>query len=517
MPTNNKIVTIDVLAHFKELLCENVKNIYAGYYNSANGKFYEDSTYQTEIASKAESIYINISTNTLYRWSGSGYIEIVGSGNQIQYSTMPNADASLLNTIVQYVGSTNLTYTNGFFYKCITNNGTYIWEQTNVQPASSGSVNIIEGYYNTEDDLFYEEDTFATEIIGAVSTIYIDLLTSKTYRWNGTEFVRLDDEYIIATDSTVGFVKPDNVTTFVDTDGTLRTKVWAGTLERYNIEKDKIPNDTTIIIVDGDESESGDGYVNGIKIVSWGDGTDEEIAAMIAGADEGKINLTDYWSVGDMRKVTLSAMDPGVGLDGYIYTQTINLILMNEGYPGEGNEHIHFVWGQRDCLKQVGRMNGTATCVGSWGDSAMRGDLNTIYFNALPAVFRSCLKPFNTITASVSNPNTNQISRDYISLFAEKEIFGNNNKSTDIEANVLSQMEYYKIEANRLKVTNSGDLSSIYWLRSPYIQEDPQPIDRPYITEAFCNVSGSYSNPPRTSCSSHLANSYIYVAPFGCI
>jgi microcompartment protein CcmK/EutM len=41
-----------------------------------NNKFYEDSAHTKEITGESGKIYINISTNKTYRWSGSGYAEI---------------------------------------------------------------------------------------------------------------------------------------------------------------------------------------------------------------------------------------------------------------------------------------------------------------------------------------------------------------------------------------------------------------------------------------------------------
>lgn len=41
--------------------------------------------------------------------------------------TMPNASADLVGTTVQYVGTTTTNYTNGYFYKCVRNDGTYSW------------------------------------------------------------------------------------------------------------------------------------------------------------------------------------------------------------------------------------------------------------------------------------------------------------------------------------------------------------------------------------------------------
>lgn len=65
-------------------------------------------------------------------------IDLSNKQDIIQYSTMPTASASNVNKIAQFTGTTDNTYTNGYFYKCVENSGTYSWEQENVQPASMG-------------------------------------------------------------------------------------------------------------------------------------------------------------------------------------------------------------------------------------------------------------------------------------------------------------------------------------------------------------------------------------------
>lgn len=59
-------------------------------------------------------------------------------GQTIQVATLPAPSADQLDKIYQYIGTTNANYVNGYFYKCINNNGVYIWEQKNTQP-SGGS------------------------------------------------------------------------------------------------------------------------------------------------------------------------------------------------------------------------------------------------------------------------------------------------------------------------------------------------------------------------------------------
>lgn len=55
----------------------------------------------------------------------------------IQYSVMPEASADLANKIVQYVGNTTTTYTQGLFYKCINALTKYQWQKISV--SSDGS------------------------------------------------------------------------------------------------------------------------------------------------------------------------------------------------------------------------------------------------------------------------------------------------------------------------------------------------------------------------------------------
>lgn len=64
---------------------------------------------------------------------------------QIQRTTLPTASADELGNIYQFIGTTDSTYTNGYFYKCVSdgqNPATYSWNQVYVQPASGGGETI---------------------------------------------------------------------------------------------------------------------------------------------------------------------------------------------------------------------------------------------------------------------------------------------------------------------------------------------------------------------------------------
>ena len=55
----------------------------------------------------------------------------------VQYSTMPTASATNVDQIVQFTGTTDSNYTNGYFYKCVSDGATptpaYSWEAVQVQ------------------------------------------------------------------------------------------------------------------------------------------------------------------------------------------------------------------------------------------------------------------------------------------------------------------------------------------------------------------------------------------------
>ena len=133
--------------------------------------FYSDTSFTQAITPESGKIYVDLITDTSYRWSGTTYIAIGGSlvlgetsgsaypgdkgkkatdsigdltqlettnksdlvsainevlengggeGQTIQYKVMPTASEELYGSkaIYQYIGETNANYTKGYFYKC---------------------------------------------------------------------------------------------------------------------------------------------------------------------------------------------------------------------------------------------------------------------------------------------------------------------------------------------------------------------------------------------------------------
>lgn len=238
-----------------------------------------------------------------------------------------------------------------------------------------------------------------------------------------------------------------------------------------------------------------------IDIVTWAAGTDEQIVAMIAAADKGLINLADYWSVGDERQVTLSAMG-ATGVGESHAEQTVTMVLMHQGlYQLVGGGTCNFIVGQKNGFATRGYMNSLDTNDGSWDGCARRTWCNEVYYNAIPDTLRPIFKKFKTVTAETYNGSTNKTSEDYFALAAEKEIFGTCNNSNSTEASALTQFDYYKTEANRIKKQGDNGSNYSWWMRSPYINGSSD----------FCLV---YAN---GTVNSYGASHNRLVAPFGCV
>lgn len=52
---------------------------------------------------------------------------------------------------------------------------------------------VVEGYYDSNTDRFYEESTFTTVIPPIGGKSWVDVLTNKSYRWTGSVYVRVDE------------------------------------------------------------------------------------------------------------------------------------------------------------------------------------------------------------------------------------------------------------------------------------------------------------------------------------
>ena len=263
----------------------------------------------------------------------------------------------------------------------------------------------------------------------------------------------------------------------------------------------KDPSETTIIIPDeGKLLSKVTINIFNPSLVTWAGGTDEEIVKMVQLADEGKINLSDYWAVGDTRTVHLSAMS-ATNVGETHAEQDVELVLMHQGgYKLADGSTCNFVVGQKDSLSEAGYMNSTDTNSGSWDGSARRAWCNNEYKNAMPASLSPIFKQFKTITATEYNVGTTTISLDYFAFPAEIEFFGSRGFSNSIESG-LFQFDWYKTASNRIKKLGISGSSYDWWERSPFYAS----------SDSFCQVKDDgfpYND---------VADDALGLAPFGCI
>ena len=334
-------------------------------------------------------------------------------------------------------------------------------------------------------------------------------------KWAGTKLVMKESGYPTS---------PDDGTVLVD--NTTRDKYKTTGFEKSGLTNDKqyyfalFPYSTDGVY----NYDSGNrllGEPTELKIVTFAGGTDAEIAKMIQAHYNDKINIADYWAVGDTRSVSLSAMS-ATGVGESHRAQTVQFVIGDFNHddlttPINGHTKAAVTLLQKDCLMDAtsasnvnngsadtekGYMNSTNTNAGGWKNCARRTWCNNVFFAALPSAWQSIVKTVNkkSGTGGGSSSGT-EVTTDKIFLASEIEIFGSRSYSVDGEG---AQYQYYKnATANRYKMPKwgSSSVTHIYWERSPYSGN----------TTYFCNVN--YNG----NASRYNASTAYGVAPCLCI
>lgn len=243
----------------------------------------------------------------------------------------------------------------------------------------------------------------------------------------------------------------------------------------------------------------------GPKIVSWSEGTDAEIAALLDAHYAGTVNLHEIWNVGDTRTVHLSAM-PATGVDESHVEQDVEFQLVNAGGKelADGRE-CAFIVQLKDLLTngnnetENGYMNSTNTNVGGWKGCARRAWCNNVFRNALPETTRNLFKLHKNKTSQGNKLTTLDETEDYFALPCDYNIFGTNSGAVAGEDTV--HWSYYDTVEKRQKYPRNNSTYDWWWLRSPVRT----------ITYYFCCVN-------RTGIDdSDEAVNTIGLAPFGTI
>lgn len=237
-----------------------------------------------------------------------------------------------------------------------------------------------------------------------------------------------------------------------------------------------------------------------LKIVAFADGTDAEIEKMIEAHYAGKINISDYWAVGDKRTIHHNAMDATgvseshrandyayviIGIEHDDLVTAINgktkaaITIQTERmlYLDTTTEYNASYNASHEC----GYINGSSTNSGGWEGCVRRTWCNNVYKKCLPTYIQNMMKQVKKLTSAGSRSSTIKISNDYAFLLSEIEIFGS---ATYSYAGEGKQYQYFKnATANRYKKPRFDDslVSGHYWERSPYFGSESK----------FCHVDVS--------------------------
>lgn len=315
---------------------------------------------------------------------------------------------------------------------------------------------------------------------------------STTSTWAGTKLVMKEtgypanpDDGILVVDNTV---RDKYKTTGYTVTGLTNGKKYYFTLFPYSTDG----------IYNYDAGNRLLGEPEDLKIVTFADGTDAEITKMIEAHYAGKINIGDYWAVGDKRTIHHNAMSAtGVSeshkANDYAYViigiEHDDLVTPINGKTKAAitiqTERMLYLDtttkynSSYDTSHECGYMNSLRTNDGGWQDCERRIWCNEVYKKCLPTYIQNMMKQVKKLTSAGSQSSTIKVSNDYAFLPSEFEVFGSTTYSFAGEG---KQYQYFKnATANRYKKPRHGSdyVSGYYWERSPFSSG----------SNSFCRVS----------------------------
>lgn len=243
-----------------------------------------------------------------------------------------------------------------------------------------------------------------------------------------------------------------------------------------------------------------------IKIVSWKDGSWEDIANMIEAHYNGIIHISSYWNTGETKRVELT--------NGEI----VDLVLIGNRHDNlvnsiNGITKAAFTIQTKNCLEKKERIfsHNNSFRYSLWVESEVRNFLNIKFKESLPDGLQTLIKPVKKETYRYSGGNhianirATVITEDEIFLLSETECYGRQELGTEYKCGRGTdgvQYEYYEINSRIKHLGIDGD-SIDWWLRSSIVYS--------------CGYSGfrfvsSYGN-----VNSNDANLYKGLAPAFCI
>ena len=229
-----------------------------------------------------------------------------------------------------------------------------------------------------------------------------------------------------------------------------------------------------------------------------GGGTIQQISDMLDAHYKGKINISDYWTVGDSRTESISEIPSGtVGESQPV--QEISLVII-----GFNHDTLKSQLGSKtkaavtvqtlNCLNNKGYINSNNSGVdySLWSKSQRRTWCNNEFINAL-STLKGLVKPVVKLSnrhahSSYSSYRQQETTEDYAFLLSQWEIWGSQQISSYYYGTLPDdgiRYEYMRTDYNRIKSVNGS--TSVWWTRSSF-------MDAGYTARfAIINTNGSYT------------------------
>ena len=110
----------------------------SGLYIGANGRVYDATAYarnaNADTGLTADIHRYALNSGLFVGRDGQIYdLPSLLQGMSVQLAEMPDADESQLGRVLQYVGETDETFTNGRFYTCVQSGSSYAWTEISTE------------------------------------------------------------------------------------------------------------------------------------------------------------------------------------------------------------------------------------------------------------------------------------------------------------------------------------------------------------------------------------------------
>ncbi len=184
-----------------------------------------------------------------------------------------------------------------------------------------------------------------------------------------------------------------------------------------------------------------------LSILSW-----QQIGDLVLKAEQGTVNLSDYFSIGDTKPVTLTTGE----------TIELQIAGFNHDTFSDGvTAPVTFV--MKDCLNTKAQMNSSNTNTGGYPASAMKTWVETNIYDKLPADFKGLVAPVKKKWYTTYNQANSLTESNYnVWLLSEMEVYGTNTYT--IGTGEGSKYDIFTDNVNRIKKVNGT--ASPWWLGS---------------------------------------------------